>query len=71
MEKEKAMNYIKKLQELNKECADKIVKSSLAIDSTLLYLESGKFRCGDNLDGYVNITDMHHRLREISSLLEE
>lgn len=52
------MNYIKKLQakvnqhEVSKEIAEK------NLSELRKYLLSEKFRCGDSLDGYVNVQDV-------------
>ena len=52
------MNYIKKLQAASLEQADTIAHYQSIIDDLRRYLESDKFRCGDDLDGYVNVRDV-------------
>jgi len=63
------MNYIKKLESLNKAHGDTIVNISTRLDNILAYLNSSKFYCGSELDGYVSVQDIMLRLREIRSEL--
>jgi len=63
------MNYIKKIESLNKANEDTLANISARLDNILAYLNSPKFRCGSELDGYVSVQDIILRLREIRSEL--
>ena len=56
------MNYILQLQQEVKEHKQEIQNTFETLDGLRKYLLSDKFRCGDSLDGYVNIRDVLHRL---------
>ena len=58
-------NYIHQLQDQVKtlESEKEIIQSGL--DELMRYMQSSKFHCGDELDGYVNISDVVSRLVEI------
>ena len=58
-------NYIQRLQDENKGllARDKAIGEGMV--DLELYLLSGKFKCGDVLDGYVHISDILHRIGEI------
>lgn len=55
-------NYIHKLQDENENLKAKLAKKEAMINELRRYLNSGKFHCGDELDGYVNVADVLHRL---------
>lgn len=63
------MNYIKQLQlkigilEADKEAVDEIVTELYQ------YINSDKFMCGDELDGYVNIRDISIYLDRMRRIL--
>ena len=65
------MNYIKRLEEENREKNEAVVKGLGAINEIRRYLNSEKFRCGDDLDGYVNVADMFQGLRVVEDKLTE
>ena len=59
------MNYIKQLQKQVQEQSDEIARLRAGITDLNVYVNSGKFFCGDALDGKVNVSDVSLRLREI------
>tara|TARA_R100000951_G_scaffold101420_1_gene92970 strand:- start:37754 stop:37945 length:192 start_codon:yes stop_codon:yes gene_type:complete len=62
------MNYIKRL-ELDIKQAEKKAKNVDEIITELFnYVNSSKFRCGDDLDGYVNIKDITTYLDRVRSV---
>jgi flagellar biosynthesis chaperone FliJ len=56
------MNYIHQLQNEVKENRDALQDFREALQDLRAYLQSDKFRCGDSLDGYVNVQDVLNRL---------
>lgn len=56
------MNYIHKLQNEVKERDAELKAVREALGGLREYLLSGKFRCGDELDGYVSTQDILNRL---------
>jgi hypothetical protein len=64
------MNYIKRLQEENKGLKANIENAETVIQDMQRYLNSNKFRCGDELDQYININDILTRLNEVKAELE-
>lgn len=56
------MNYIKRLEMENADKAATIDRIRTHLQALERYLCSSKFRCGDTLDGYVNIQDVLTRL---------
>jgi len=62
------MNYIKQLQANNKEANEKSEKVDEIVTEIYNYVNSSKFNCGDDLDGYVNITDITKYLDRIRSV---
>ena len=56
------MNYIKRLQRDNAEQATEIAEIKQEIRDLVSYLQSPKFNCGNELDGYVNVSDVIARL---------
>jgi hypothetical protein len=58
------MNYINKLQAI-KQTHDEFVSELKT------YLNSSKFSCGDELDGYVQINDILSRIRNLEYSLTE
>jgi len=63
------MNFIKQLQEETQEKSCRIIDAQEKINETLRYLNSDKFRCGNALDGYVNISDVYDRIMIIRNIL--
>jgi len=63
------MNYIKKLENDNRELTENVFNAGREILDLRVYLESDKFQCGDALDGYVNIKDVIARLNNITFAL--
>lgn len=65
------MRYINRL-EAEAQAANTAAKATREqIDDLVSYLNSSKFRCGDELDGYVNIQDILPRLFEMRSSLQD
>ena len=56
------MNYIKRLQRDNAEQATEIADLFFHLRDLVSYLQSPKFNCGNDLDGYVNVSDVIARL---------
>ena len=56
------MNYIYQLQNEVTEKRDVIQDMRDTLQDLREYLQSDKFRCGDDLDGYVNVQDVLNRL---------
>jgi hypothetical protein len=56
------MNYIHKLKKDNEGLKDEINIIKESLDDLRRYLNSSKFQCGDELDGYVNVKDVLDRL---------
>ena len=59
------MNYIKQLEARVEELERDRRRALEGLDLLAIYLVSVKFRCGDVLDGYVNVKDVHSRLAEV------
>jgi hypothetical protein len=59
------MNYIKQLQEQIAENTRLINEAAENINQLRRYLNSPKFHCGDELDGYVNTQDVLSRLDNV------
>ena len=60
------MNYIKRLENEVAGMADMIKELNDGMSELRAYLQSDKFNCGDDLDGYVHINDVLNRLPRIS-----
>jgi len=56
------MNYIYKLQKEVEDKDEMLRKMVEALQGLRAYLQSEKFRCGNDLDGYVNTQDVLNRL---------
>jgi len=56
------MNYIHQLQGEVREKDQEIQTLREGLKDLRAYLQSDKFRCGDSLDGYVNVQDVLNRL---------
>lgn len=56
------MNYIKRLEKENEELRTILTSAKQILTDCCVYLDSKKFRCGDPLDGYVNISDVQDQL---------
>ena len=65
------MNYIKRLEAENRKLVENAFNAGQAILELRVYLESDKFQCGDNLDGYVHIKDVIARLNNITFALND
>lgn len=63
------MNYIKRLQGEVKDRQEQREEALEALNDLLEYLGSGKFRCGDDLDGYVSVQDVFNRLAPVRQAL--
>jgi hypothetical protein len=63
------MNYIKRLEQEGQDASEKRDKALEALRDLQGYLGSEKFRCGDDLDGYVNVQDVLNRLAHIQDAL--
>ena len=59
------MNYIKQLQQENKEHKTNLDKIRELVVEMECYMLSDKFHCGNELDGYVSTQDILHRVLEI------
>ena len=59
------MNYIKRLEMEVTELGNDIEIIDNIVTEAYQYLNSTKFRCGDELDGYVNIKDIMSYLDRI------
>jgi len=57
------MNYIKRLQLEAAAAKKELAAVKQGLDDLRSHLASSKFRCGDRLDGYVNISDIRAYLR--------
>lgn len=57
-DKAKSNNYIHQLQNKVAEQSDEIAELEGRIQWLKSYVSSSKFRCGDELDGLVNVTDV-------------
>lgn len=57
------MNFIRQLQNDNAALERQIAAVRAGLDDLRRYLHSDKFRCGDALDSYVNISDVLAYLR--------
>ena len=62
-------NYIQTLQDEIARKDGAIVAGLDGIDWLLTYLASSKFRCGDRLEGYVNVNDVAVAARDIRASL--
>jgi hypothetical protein len=56
-------NYIINLQKTVENLSAQKQEARDVISDLREYLQSGKFNCGDELDGYVNVQDVLNRLR--------
>lgn len=63
------MNYIKKIEGENRNAVEAKEKALEAIKDLECYLESSKFNCGSELDGYVNVKDVLARLVHVNGAL--
>jgi len=63
------MNYIKSLKNDKAQLEMAKDRTGLALSDLAQYLNSDKFRCGDDLDGYVNIDDVQRYLVNINAAL--
>lgn len=63
------MKYINKLQETVQKQNASIEAARESVMEALAYLDSEKFRCGSELDGYVSVSDMVARIRTIERAL--
>jgi hypothetical protein len=63
------MNYTKTLQERVKDSEQARREANEAAYALRAYLLSDKFRCGSDLDNYVNIGDVLARLTSITDAL--
>ncbi len=61
------MNYIHRLQDEVCERNKQLVAIFYQLQLLRVYLESAKFRCGHELDGYVSVTDVLLRLPSVPS----
>lgn len=59
------MNHIKRLQESERANLKTIGDMAEQVNDLRMYLQSEKFRCGHELDNYVNINDVLKRLEGI------
>lgn len=59
------MNYIKQLEIDNKALLASIDLINQQINDLRIYLNSEKFRCGNELDSYVNVSDVLLRLPDM------
>lgn len=60
------MNYIQKLNDKISRLDTQRAVAYDAVQDLKQYLQSSKFRCGNELDGYVNIQDVMNRLAQIN-----
>jgi chromosome segregation ATPase len=60
-----AKPYINQLQDTVETLSSQKRELQEGIKELKSYLQSSKFNCGDELDGYVNIQDVLNRLPEI------
>lgn len=58
------MNYIKQLQETTQEQEQRIAELEQRIADLKRYVNSDKFQCEGELQGYVNVKDILLRLRD-------
>ena len=63
------MKFIKALQAENSELKETISLMNEDIKNLFFYLNSSKFHCGDELDGYVNIQDVFERLKNTMTII--
>ena len=61
------MNYIKTLQTDNESLRSVVARNREVVHDLRGYLLSPKFRCGSELDGYVNINDVLRYLERIEN----
>ena len=61
------MNHIHKLQKDARDQRAEIEALRAGITRVIAYVNSTKFACGDQLDGYVSIKDISVRLQETLS----
>jgi hypothetical protein len=62
-------NYIKALENDRDQLQMAKDAAHMAICDLAQYLQSDKFRCGDELDGYVNVDDVQRYLINIKDAL--
>jgi len=48
-----------------------LLEAQAEIFNLLGYMQSKKFRCGNELDGYINISDVHERLKDTVQIISE
>jgi hypothetical protein len=58
------MNYIKRLQTQTRVAGAQLRAADEGIRALLAHLESGKFHCGNTLDGYIHVKDVQNWLQE-------
>jgi hypothetical protein len=58
-------NYIHQLQDTVSRLESQVREQRDIVNDLRRYLNSSKFRCGDELDGYVNVSDVLERLKHI------
>jgi hypothetical protein len=63
------MNYIKSLKSDKAQLEMAKDRTGLALSDLAQYLNSKKFSCGDDLDGYVNVDDVKRYLININAAL--
>lgn len=57
------MNYINQLEQEKAELEAQVAAAREGLQELLKYVNSGKFNCGDELDGYVSCGDVTSRIR--------
>lgn len=62
------MNYIKRLEADRHTLENGITEIASELDELIKYLQSDKFACGSDLDGYVNTSDVLARLSHARGL---
>jgi hypothetical protein len=67
--KPKRKTYIHKLQEENKQLKETIDLAKFGLTELQNYLMSDKFRCGNELDEYVNVKDVQSMINNVQSVL--
>ena len=62
------MNYIKRLESDRHTLESGITNIASELDDLIAYLQSEKFSCGSDLDGYVNTSDVLARISHARGL---